>query len=111
MTDILDNIFEGLSNPKRRSIINTLAYRPATISQLAEEQQLSLPAIHKHIKVLERAQLIRRRKSGRTNYLAFNSSAMSAAQDWINQYHTAWGSSQETLENYISSLGKEHEPQ
>jgi|SRR5581483_6021588 len=110
MHNTLDKIFEGLASPKRRGIITTLAYRPATISQLAEEHQLSLPAIHKHIKILESAQLIQRRKFGRTNFVAFNARSMSMAQDWINQYSTAWGSNQETLENYIFSLRKEHEP-
>ena len=108
MTDALDEVFEGLSNPKRRGIISTLAFRPATISQLAEEQDLSLPAIHKHIKILEKAQLIQRRKAGRQNFIAFNPRTMSLAQDWINQYNTAWGSNQETLENYISSLRSRH---
>lgn len=110
MVEALDKIFEGLSNQKRRGIINTLAYRPATISQLADEHRLSLPAIHKHIKVLEQAQLIRRRKSGRTNYVAFNSVSMKEAQDWINQYNTAWSSPMESLENYIAGLNHEHKP-
>jgi DNA-binding transcriptional ArsR family regulator len=110
MTVVLDKVFEGLSNPKRRGIIDTLAYRPATITQLAEEHKLSLPAIHKHIKVLEQAELIQRRKVGRTNIIAFNPSSMSLAQDWINQYRTGWGSKKQTLENYISSLKHEHKP-
>ena len=108
MADVLDKIFEGLSHPKRRGIINTLAYRPSTISQLAGEYELSLPAIHKHLKILENAKLIERRKVGRTNFIAFNPKTMNTAQDWINQYNTAWGSSHETLENYISSLNREH---
>lgn len=104
MTNNLDHIFEAFAHQKRRGIINTLAYRPATISQLATEQHLSLPAMHKHIRLLENAGLIQRRKVGRTNFVAFNRHAMQIAQDWIMQYNTAWGSDSETLENYIASL-------
>lgn len=104
MVDDLDAIFEALASKKRRGIITTLAYRPATVGQLAEEHQLTLPAIHRHIRVLEGAKLIERRKVGRVNFVAFNHTAMKLAQDWIMQYNTAWGSDKQTLENYIASL-------
>lgn len=110
MTDNLDSIFEAFSNQKRRGIINTLAYRPATVSQLAEEYSLSLPAIHKHIRTLEAARLIRRKKVGRVNFVAFDSNTMKLAQDWIMQYNTAWGSGEETLDNYIASMDAGHGP-
>ncbi len=104
MDNSLDAIFEAFSHAKRRGVIDTLAYRPATVSQLAEEYQLSLPAMHKHMRILEKAQLIRRKKVGRTNFVAFNHPAMKQAQDWLLQYQTAWGSDNQTLENYIASL-------
>jgi len=100
----LDNMFEALSHAKRRGMINTLAFRPATVSQLAEEYDLSLPAIHKHIRTLEAARLIRRKKVGRTNFVALNRKSLNEAQDWIMQYRTDWGNDEETLENYIASL-------
>lgn len=100
----LDTVFEALANTKRRGMINSLAYRPATISQLADEFDLSLPAIHKHIKSLESSKLIRRKKAGRVNFVALNRTSLKAAQDWLNQYQTAWGSDDESLENYISGL-------
>ena len=100
----LDHLFNALGHAKRRGMLNTLSFRPATVSQLAEEYSLSLPAIHKHIRVLEEARLIRRKKVGRTNFVALNRQSLKAAQDWIMQYRTDWGSDQETLENYIASL-------
>jgi DNA-binding transcriptional ArsR family regulator len=103
-TTNLDSIFEALGHAKRRGMINTLAYRPATVSQLADEYELSLPAIHKHVRTLENAQLIQRRKVGRTNFVALNRQSLKAAQDWIMQYRTDWGNGKETLENYIASL-------
>jgi DNA-binding transcriptional ArsR family regulator len=100
----LDNVFNALGHAKRRGIVNTLAFRPATVSQLAEEYNLSLPAIHKHIRSLEAAKLIQRKKVGRTNFVALNVKSLKLAQDWIMQYQTGWGNDKETLDNYISSL-------
>lgn len=102
----LDAAFSALGHSKRRGMINTLAFRPATVGQLADEFNLSLPAIHKHIRSLEKAQLIERRKVGRTNFVALNKSSLKRAQDWIMQYRTDWGNDSETLENYIARLNK-----
>ncbi|MBX4191066.1 winged helix-turn-helix domain-containing protein [Candidatus Saccharibacteria bacterium] len=102
----LDTAFMALGNGKRRGMLNTLSYRPATVSQLAEEFDLSLPAIHKHIRLLEKARLIQRKKAGRTNFVALNRKSLRFAQDWIMQYRTEWGSDNESLENYIASLEK-----
>lgn len=100
----LDEIFAALSNDKRRGMINYLSFQPATVTMLATEFDLSLPAIHKHIRVLEQANLILRKKVGRTNFVALNKVALVIAQDWISRYQTEWGNDKESLENYIASL-------
>jgi DNA-binding transcriptional ArsR family regulator len=64
-------------------------------------RNLSLPAIHKHIRVLEKGDMIIRKKIGRTNFLALNRETLRGLQDWIMQYHTYWGSDEATLENYV----------
>ncbi len=102
----LDNTFAALAHAKRRGMLHTLSFRPATVKQLADEQKLSLPAMHKHIQSLEDAQLIHRRKVGRTNFVALNKKTLKATQDWLNQYRTDWGNDKETLENYIASMEK-----
>lgn len=84
--------------------MDTLSYRPATVSQLAAEHNLSLPAIHRHIRTLEEAQLIQRRKVGRTNFVAFRRKSLADAQAWMLQFKTDWGNDNETLENYIGQL-------
>src|SRR5665213_3452627 len=99
----LNEVFTALSHDKRRDILHGLSFRPATISQLAEEHQLSLPLIHKHLRALEKAHLIHRRKAGRTNFVALNKKTPGLTQDWIMQYRTDWGNDQESLENYIAS--------
>jgi DNA-binding transcriptional ArsR family regulator len=103
---VLDAVYSALSNAKRRGMVTTLSFRPATVGQLAEEHQLSLPAIHKHIRVLEDAAIIQRRKVGRTNYVAILRPGLQQAQGWIGTFRTTWGSDRETLENYIASLTK-----
>ena len=68
----LDVVIEALANKHRREIIHVLSLGPCSISKLAFLRNLSLPAIHKHIEVLEKGGLVTRRKIGQTNFLAFN---------------------------------------
>ncbi|MBN4081235.1 winged helix-turn-helix transcriptional regulator [Caldithrix abyssi] len=103
----LNNVFEALANQHRRDIIYVLGLQPCSISRLASMQGLSLPAIHKHIKVLESAGIIIRKKIGRTNFLTLNRESLRGNQDWLMQFHTYWGSEEETLENYAQYLGRE----
>ena len=101
----LDTVFEALANKHRREFIYVLGLQTCSISQLASMRGLSLPAIHKHIKILENADMIRRKKIGRTNFLTLNRESLRALQEWLMQYHTYWGSDEETLENYAQYLG------
>ena len=103
----LNSVFDALANRHRREIIYVLALQPYSISQLAALRDLSLPAIHKHITVLEKADMIVRKKIGRTNFLALNRKPLSDLQDWVRQFHPYWGSEEETLENYAQFLGEE----
>jgi DNA-binding transcriptional ArsR family regulator len=100
----LDSALEALANQKRRGILHDLSLSPATVKQLADRHSLSLPAIHKHILILESAELIIRKKSGRTNFIALNQKTLRLVQAWINQYKASWGSPSATLENYISRM-------
>lgn len=100
----LDKVFEALASKHRREMIYALGLQPHSISQLASMRHLSLPAIHKHIKLLENARLIIRKKIGQTNFLSINRQSLHGLQDWLSQYHTYWGSSEETLENYATYL-------
>jgi DNA-binding transcriptional ArsR family regulator len=102
--DQFDEVFTALAHAKRRAIVKSLALQPATVGQLAEQCELSLPAIHKHIRILEHAELIQRKKVGRTNFVAISRTGLLRAQDWLQGFHTYWGSDNETLENYINSL-------
>lgn len=102
----LDKIFEALANEHRRDIVYVLGLQPYSINQLASMRSLSLPAIHKHIKILKAADLILEKKIGRTHFLTLNREALSILQDWLLQYHSYWGSNEETLENYAKYLAE-----
>jgi DNA-binding transcriptional ArsR family regulator len=103
-TDSLDPVFEALASRHRREIVRAVALQPLSISHLAQMRELSLPAIHKHIAVLEDSGLVTRRKIGRTNFLTLDRAPLAGVQEWLSQFHTYWGSSQATLENYETFL-------
>ena len=105
--DDLSRVFDALANEHRREIIRLLALQPRSIGQLAEVRGLSLPAIHKHVRVLEEAAMVRRRKLGRTNFLALEREPLSRLQTWTGQFNPWWGSDGETLENYVESLRRD----
>jgi DNA-binding transcriptional ArsR family regulator len=88
----LDHVIEALANQHRREIIHVLSLGPCSISKLAFLRNLSLPAIHKHIEVLEEGGLVTRRKIGQTNFLAFNREAFRGLQDWLMRYNPYQGS-------------------
>ena len=102
----LDAIFEALASRHRREIIYSLGLQPYSVSQLASMRALSLPAIHKHIKILEDSGLIKAKKIGRTHFLALNRKSLLSLQDWLMQYQAYWGNNHETLENYAQYLSK-----
>ena len=103
----LDDVLEALANKHRREMVYVLGLQPMAISRLAEMRDLSLPAIHKHVKVLENAGLVTRKKTGRTTFLTLNAAAMGSLQSWLGQFHTYWGSGDESLANYTDYLTRD----
>ena len=79
----LDDVFEALANKHRREIVYILSLQPFSISKLAFLRNLSLPAIHKHIEILEKGGLVTRRKIGQTNFLTLNPESLRGLQDWL----------------------------
>ena len=85
----LDSVFESLANKHRREIIYILSLQPCSISKLAFLRNLSLPAIHKHIDVLEKGGIVTRRKIGQTNFLTLNRESLRGLQDWLIRINIA----------------------
>lgn len=108
-SDDMSPIFGALANDHRREIIHALSLQPHSISQLASIRGLSLPAIHKHIRALEDATMVRRRKIGRTNFLTIDRAPLQRLAAWVGQFHPWWGTETESLENYLAYLSKEPE--
>ena len=84
----LDIIFEALANKPRREIIYALSLGPCSISKLAFLRNLSLPAIHKHIEILEKGGMVTRKKIGQTNFLALKRESLRGLQDWLMRINT-----------------------
>lgn len=105
--DDLDRVLGALANHHRREIVRMLAFHPHSISQLAHRRGLSLPAINKHVAVLERAGLVTRRKTGRTTFLALGRKPIIELQAWLGEFHAYWGSEAEGLANYEAYLVNE----
>jgi DNA-binding transcriptional ArsR family regulator len=102
----LDKIFEALANQHRREIIYVLGLQPCSIHKLASMRNLSLQAIHKHIKILKTANLVQDKKIGRIHFLTLKRESLHVLQDWLMQYHAYWGNNNETLENYTKYLNE-----
>ena len=86
----LDLMFHALADPGRRSMVERLSRGPASVSQLAEPLDMSLPAVVQHLQVLEAAGLVKSEKIGRVRSCTLDTSAMSRAEQWINDRRTAW---------------------
>jgi DNA-binding transcriptional ArsR family regulator len=101
-SEILDATFSALSDPTRRSILLRLAQGgEATVSQLAEPYEMSLPAISKHLRVLTDAGLLRRRKEGRAHWISLNAAHMKTAAEWLAYYRQFWGDSLDALATLV----------
>src|SRR5258708_30026918 len=91
--DRLDGLFSALSDPTRRAVLARLSEAPElSVSTLAEPFAMSLPAVLKHLDVLEGAGLIRRHKSGRTVSCRLNAAPMEEAQHWLARHQRFWAS-------------------
>lgn len=100
----LDRTFFALSDPTRRAIIGNLALKgQCSVLELAEPFQMSLPAISKHLKLLENANLITRKREGRVHYLKLAADPMSEANDWLSTYHKFWNTQLDSFERYLET--------
>ena len=97
----LDLTFSALSDPTRRAIISRLAEGETSIIELAAPFDMSLPAVTKHIRVLEKAGLLTRKKQGRVQYCRLNAVPMRDATNWLAFYQSFWDSKLDSLANFL----------
>ena len=103
-TDILSTTFAALADPTRRAILARLAQGQATVTELAAPFDLSLPAISKHLKVLQRARLIEQGRQAQWRPCRLNPAPLRDVADWIGQYRRHWEESFERLDAYLREL-------
>lgn len=97
----LNLIFRALADPTRRAILKTLSRSERAIGEVAEPFDMSLVAVSKHVKVLERARLIHRRWEGSSSYLSLNPEAIMTAEEWTGYYRQFWESRLDSLKDFI----------
>jgi DNA-binding transcriptional ArsR family regulator len=99
--DQLSVIFAALADPTRRAILARLADGDATVTELAEPFAISMPAISRHLKVLERAGLISRSRSGQWRSSTLQAGPLREATDWMERYRQYWDASFDRLEAHL----------
>jgi DNA-binding transcriptional ArsR family regulator len=100
----LDETFAALANSTRRAILARLAVGAATVNELAEPFELTLPAISKHIKVLEEAGLVVRGRRAQYRPCALDPEALRAVSAWAEQYRPVWEQRLDRMEDYLARL-------
>jgi DNA-binding transcriptional ArsR family regulator len=102
--DRLSETFAALANTTRRAILARLAEGEATVNELAEPFQMTLPAISKHIKVLERAGLVRRAQRAQYRPCALDATALEEVSTWAEQYRPVWEARFDRMDDYLARL-------
>ena len=102
--DQLSTTFGALADPTRRAILSRLAAGEASVTELAGPFSMSLPAISKHLKVLESARLITRSRDAQRRPCRLNPAPLRDASDWIEEYRKFWEESLDRLEVYLGQL-------
>lgn len=107
----LDLVFGALADSTRRAILARLAEGESTVGQLAAPFDVSRPAISKHLRVLERAGLVKRSPDGRVSRCSLDAGPMREAAEWVETYRRYWEDQLEALARYLERETTPHEPQ
>jgi DNA-binding transcriptional ArsR family regulator len=102
--DHLSTTFAALADPTRRAILARLTAGEASVTELAEPFEMSLPAISKHLKVLERAGLIARSRAAQRRPCRLEAARLKDVADWVERYRRFWDQSLDRLEAYLAEL-------
>jgi DNA-binding transcriptional ArsR family regulator len=105
--DALSLTFAALADPTRRGMLARLAQGPATVKELAEPFKISLPAISKHLKVLEHAGLIERGREAQWRPAQLQAAPLKDVSAWLEQYRQNWEENFDRLSDYLSKIQKE----
>ena len=102
----LDQTLMALADPTRRAILQRLSQGEARVTEIAHPFDMSLNAVSKHIRILERADLVRRRTAGREHFLSFNRQRLDEVANWIETQRAAWNARLDALEALLKEEDK-----
>ncbi|HAK57252.1 MAG: metalloregulator ArsR/SmtB family transcription factor [Vicinamibacterales bacterium] len=102
----LDHVLTALSDPTRRAIVERLSRGPARVTTVAEPFDMSLVAVSKHVRVLERAGLVRRARRGREHTLTLDARPLRRVAQWTWRYEQFWNARLDRLEGLFSKKGR-----
>jgi DNA-binding transcriptional ArsR family regulator len=105
-TERLDATFAALADPTRRAILARLAAGDASVIELAETFQMSLPAVSKHLKVLEKAGLITRSREAQRRPCSIRAAPLREAAEWMEVYRRFWEAGFDRLDDYLTEMKK-----
>jgi DNA-binding transcriptional ArsR family regulator len=103
-TDRLSATFQALADPTRRAILARLALGETSVSELAKPFEMSMPAVSKHLKVLEHAGLISRSRDAQMRPCKIEAQALKQADDWLEEYRRLWEQRLDRLEDYLKAV-------
>jgi len=98
------DVFQAIADPTRRAIINMISEKSLNLNAVAENFQVSRPAISKHIKILTECGLIDIKQQGRERYCEARLEKLNEVSDWVGQYKRFWNTKLDALENYLNVL-------
>ena len=102
----LDRVFSAVADPTRRAILQSLALKPARITEIAKPFPVSLNAVSKHVMVLERAGLVRREVKGREHLCRLEPRPLQEAAAWLDHYRRFWNVRLDALEHYLEQRAR-----
>jgi DNA-binding transcriptional ArsR family regulator len=102
----LNRTFAALADPTRRRILSHLARGKHRVTHLARHHDMSLPAVSKHLRVLESAGLLRRRRYGRVHEMELNAKPLKQAAQWVEEYRKFWEGSLDRLAEFLEKTNK-----
>jgi DNA-binding transcriptional ArsR family regulator len=103
-TDKLSTTFAALADPTRRAILGRLTHGEKSVTELAKPFKMSLPAVSKHLKVLERAGLVTRGREAQWRPCKLKANRLKAVADWVEEYRRFWEQSLDRLDEYLKEL-------
>lgn len=105
------DVFQAIADPTRREIINLLAHQSLNLNSVADQFDVSRPAISKHIKILTECGLVVIKQQGRERYCEAKLDKLNAVSDWVEQYRKFWTTKLDSLERYLEELQSKNRKQ